>query len=45
MQKHVDAKVYIYYFYAATVWSTWSLEECKKQKIFFMILFNPGIGK
>jgi hypothetical protein len=36
MQKHVNAKIYLLLllFYAATVWNTWGLEECKKQKIF-----------
>jgi hypothetical protein len=36
MQKHVNAKIYLFiYFYAATVRSTWGLKECKSRKYFY----------
>jgi hypothetical protein len=34
-QKHVNAKIIIYIFYAATVQSTWGLKECKSRKYFY----------
>jgi hypothetical protein len=42
-QKHVNA-IFYYIFYAATVWSTWGLKECKSIKYFYDF-FNAGIGK